>query len=327
MKDIASGPLVLLTGASGFIGTRVRSLLLERGYRLRVLSRRPDKAQALAPDWCVGDLTDVSACRQAMDTVQVVIHAAGAKRDAAGYWPVNVQGTENLLAAAAHEGVRRFVHISSVGVIGADPLRSRVCDEDTPCTPGNDYERSKWAAEKLVCQAGAKGVPVAVLRPANVFGDRDPERNLLTLIRTVRDGRFVYLGGRSAMCNYVFVEDVAHACLALAEDPKAVGRVYHLSDSCLLGEFVDTLADELGVARPTLQPPALLTPLIRTALRALRQLPGLSQSPVVTRLVSLNNQARFATTRLADELGFRCPVGWRAGVSRVVRWYRAQGEL
>lgn len=324
---MAGGPLILLTGASGFIGTRVKSLLLERGYRLRVLSRRPDKVQASALDWCVGDLTDASACRQAMDAVQVVIHAAGAKRDAAGYWPVNVQGTENLLAAAVHEGVGRFVHISSVGVIGADPLRSRVCDEDTPCAPGNDYERSKWAAEKLVCQAGAKGVPVAVLRPANVFGDRDPARNLLTLIRTVRDGRFVYLGGRNAICNYVYVEDVAHACLALAEDPKAVGRVYHLSDAYLLGEFVDALADELSVARPTLQPPALLTPLIRTALRALRQLPGLSQSPVVTRLVSLNNQARFATTRLADELGFRCPVGWRAGVSRAVRWYRAQGEL
>lgn len=69
---------------------------------------------------------------------------------------MNVQGTENLLAAAVNEGVERFVHISSVGVIGADPLRSRV-------------------------------------------------------------------GGRNAICNYVYVEDVAHACLALAEDPKAVG--------------------------------------------------------------------------------------------------------
>ncbi len=83
---MAGRPLVLLTGASGLIGTRVRRLLLERGYRLRVLSRRPDKAQALALDWCVGDLTDASACRQAMDTVQVVIHAAGAKRATAGYW-------------------------------------------------------------------------------------------------------------------------------------------------------------------------------------------------------------------------------------------------
>lgn len=304
----------------------MQTLLLERGYRLRVLTRR--HSAFLSPiDSFVGDLTDVSMCRQAMDGVDVVIHVAGAKRDPAHFWPVNVLGTQNMLAAAAEERVSRFVHISSVGVIGADPLQARAFDENASCRPQNDHERSKWEAEKLVCQAGARGLPVTILRPANVFGDRDPERGLLRLIRTVLNGLFVYLGGRDVICNYVFVEDVAHACLALAEHPSAVGRVYHLSDTCTLGEFVDALADELGVARPRLQLPGSLASLARTVLRAMRQLPGLSQSSVVAQLVFLNNQASFATIRLADELGFRCPVGWRAGLGRVVSWYRAQGEL
>ena len=317
---------VLLTGASGFIGCRIEPLLIEQGYSVRVLSRRPSAVSSLV-ECFVGDITDASACHQAVRGVDIIIHVAGVKRDPARLWPVNVQGTENLLAAAVSEGVKRFVHISSVGVIGADPLQARAFDENAPCRPQNDYERSKWEAEKLVRQAGADGLPIAILRPANVFGDRDPERGLLRLIRTVLNGWFVYLGGRDAICNYVFVEDVAHACLALAEHPSAVGRVYHLSDTCTVGEFVDALADELGVARPRVQLQDSLASLLRAALRATRHLPRLSQPSVVTRLIFLNNQASFATTRLADELGFRCPVGWRAGLERVVNWYRAQGEL
>ena len=323
---MSSFRLVLLTGASGLIGRRVLPLLAEPGYRVRVMLRRQTGASAQV-ECFVGDLTDASACRQAMDGVDVVIHAAGEKRDPTRFWSVNVQGTENLLAAAIDEGVERFVYVSSVGVIGADPFQPRVFGENVSCIPRNDYERSKWEAEKLVRQAATEGLPVAILRPANVFGDRDLERGLLRLIRTVLNGWFVYLGGRDAICNYVFVEDVAHACLALAEHPGAVGRVYHLSDTCTLGEFVDALADELGVARPRLQLPGSVASLVRTALWTMRQLPRLSQSSVVARLVFLNNQASFATTRLADELEFRCPVGWHAGLGRVVVWYRAQGEL
>ena len=318
--------LVLLTGGSGFIGTHVQTLLLNLGYRLKVLTRRSDGTQS-SVDCFVGDLKDAAACRQAMDHVHVVIHIAGAKREASNFWPVNVHGTENLLAAAMDKGVERFVHLSSVGVIGADPLQSRVFSEEAPCKPRNDYERSKWEAEKLVHQAATKGLPVAILRPANVFGDGDPEKGLLRLIRNVQNGWFIFVGGRNAICNYVFVEDVAHACVALAEHPGAVGRTYHLSDDCMLGEFVEGLSDELGVKRCRLELPGPLHECIRTLLRMMRHSPNFSKSFVVSRLISLNNQARFTTNRMAVELGFRYSVGWREGLRRVVRWYRSQGEI
>jgi dihydroflavonol-4-reductase len=321
-----SAKLVLLTGASGFIGSRVQSLLLNRGYHLRILTRKPDRK--LPPIDCfVGDLTDASACRRATENVNIVIHAAGAKRDATQFWMVNVQGTENLLAAAVCEGVERFVHISSVGVIGADPLKSKVFGEDISCKPRNEYERSKWEAEKLVQRAAMKGLQVAILRPANVFGEGDPEQGLLRLIRSVKNGWFVYLGGRYAICNYVFVDDVADACITLAEQPAALGHTYNLSDDCTLGEFVDALADELEVARPRFQLPGSLSILMKTGLRTLRGFPSVSNISIISRVMSLNNQARFATARLADELGFRCLLGWRVGLDRVIRWYRSQGAL
>lgn len=318
--------LVLLTGASGFIGKRVQSLLVNRGYRVRLLTRKPDMA-LFSVSYTVGDLADASACRKAMDNVDVVIHVAGEKRKASRFWLVNVQGTKNLLAAATYEGVEHFVHVSSVGVIGADPLQRKVFSEDVPCMPRNDYERSKWVAENLVKQAASEGLPVVILRPANVFGDCDPERGLLRLIRSVHNDWFVYIGGRDAVCNYVYVEDVAHACLSLAENPRAIGRTYHLSDACTLGEFVDVLADELHVKRPSLKIPNSISRLLRVALCGARRLHWVSSSSTFNRLVSLNNQASFATSRLANELGFECSVGWRNGLRRLVSWYRSEGML
>lgn len=318
--------VILLTGASGFVGSCIKKLLIGYGCRLRVLSRKLG-ADASPIEWFTGDLTDAETCRRAVAGVEIVIHAAGEKRNSTRFWSVNVLGTENLLAAAIKERVERFLYLSSVGVMGADPLQSKVFDEGALCMPQTDYERSKWEAEKRVCRAGLQGLPVAILRPTNVFGDQDPLHNLLTIARTVRDGKFFYLGGRNAVLNLVFVEDVANACLILVEHPDAVGHMYHLSDACTIGEFVDALADELNVKRPSLELPDSVARLVRMALRGVRQVPWLSNSSTIARMVSLNNQASFATTRLSDELGFRCVVGWRVGLGRIVRWYRAQGEI
>jgi len=318
--------LFLITGGTGFIGRRVRTLLTARGYRSRILTRRPDPDKA-SVDVFAGDLVDVSACRGAVAGVNVVIHVAGAKRDASHFWPDNVQGTKNLLVAAISEGVQHFVHVSSVGVIGADPLQSKLFSEDAPCMPRNEYERSKWEAERLVHQAASEGLPVTILRLANVFGDYDPERGLLTLIQTVLNGGFFFIGGRDAICNYVYVEDVAHACLSLAGNPRAIGRTYHLSDMCALGEFVDVLAHELGAKRPNLALPKPMSWMVRMALHGSRRLPWVASTSGFDRLVSLNNRASYATSRLADELGFECRVGWREGLGRLVSWYRSQGVL
>ncbi len=317
---------ILLSGACGFIGSRIQSLLLKRGDSLRILTRKKDSGLS-SVDCVVGDLTDLSTCRRAVKDAAIVIHAAGEKYDRARFWEVNVRGTENLLIAAIDEGIERFVHVSSVGVVGADPLRPRVFNEDAFCEPHNAYERTKWEAEKLVRHAGNGGLRVAILRPSNVFGEGDQRTGLLSLIRSVKRGHFVYIGGRHAISNYVFVDDVAHACLTLAEHPAAVGRIYNLSDDCSMGEFVDALADDLGVARPWLELPASLSFLIRTGLRVLRRLPGFSRSRIIARLTALNNQVRFPRTRLTEELGFVCPVGWREGLCRMVEWYRCQGML
>ena len=324
---ISPKPLILLTGASGFIGNRVQELLLERGCRVRALTRKSKVVFPSPIDRFVGDLTDLSDCRDALAGVNIVIHLAGAKRNPASFWTVNVQGTSNLLAAAVDARVDRFVHVSSVGVIGADPFHKFVFEENVSCNPRNLYEQSKWQAEQLVVEAGHSGLSATVLRPANVFGDGHPEQGLLTLIQAVNRGRFFYLGGREVMCNYVFVDDVARAIIILAEHPNADGRTYHLSDSCTLVEFVEAMAAELDVEKPIFCLPNPLVRYVRVVLRSMRALPVIPYSSAFMRLVSLNSHACFTTRRLVDELEFELPVGWMVGLKRVVDWYRSEGVI
>ncbi len=318
-------PLVLLTGASGFIGSRVLEALRRTKHSVRCLVRKP--LSASGAEMTVGDITDPMACCEAVKGVTAVIHTAGEKSRVSQYMAVNAEGTRNLLEAALQNGVSRFIHVSSVGVIGADPFCKRVFDEESPCHPRNDYERSKWQAELHIIQAASKGLETVILRPANVFGDNDPNLGLLNLVRTVHEGRFFFLGGRESICNFIYVDDVATAVIAALEHRKAVGKIYHLSDSCTIGVFIDFLADELGVERPSIKMPSMVVALIRKILSMSIVLPALSGSTIFSQAVSLNNQACFASTRLQQYMKFDYPVGWRLGMRRMVGWYRQRGML
>ncbi len=314
-----------MTGAFGFIGQRIYDLLLTKGCRMRLFTRK--HADGLPGEIFTGDIRSADDCRSAMKDVQIVIHAAGEKRDASLFRQVNVQGTRNLITAAQDERVRCFVHFSSVGVLGADSLEKKVFDEDAFCRPDNDYEWSKWEAEQLVHQASTQGLPAVILRPANVFGVGDPEHRLLTLMRTIKRGHFAFLGGKHAVCNYVYVEDVAHACLATLENPRAVGRIYHISDDCLLREFVGAIAEELAVKNPDLVLPEFATAIERKLLRCGRRMKRLRDTSVMARLTALNGLAGFQTGRLREDLGFEYPIGWRRGLSRLIECYRAEAIL
>lgn len=275
----------------------------------------------------VGDITDSGACNEAVRGVTSVIHTAGEKSQALKYMAVNAEGTRKLLAAAQEHNVSRFVHLSSVGVIGADPFCRRVFDEESACRPRNDYERSKWQAEQYVAQAVSGGLETVVLRPANVFGDNDPNLGLLSLARSVHGRRFFFIGGRESRCNFVYVGDVAAAAVIALEHPKVAGGIYHLSDDCTLGVFIDFLADELGVERPRLKVPYPLVALVRKILSMTIIFPVLAGSAIFSRVVSLNNQAYFSSPRLYRDMKFNYPFGWRLGMRRMVDWYRQKGLL
>jgi UDP-glucose 4-epimerase len=246
-----------------------------------------------------------------MDTVY---HLAGETRDAELFDATNRLGTETLLGICRSAGVRRFVYLSSVGVMGAADSGCRV-DEGTRARPRNAYETSKYAGEQCALRAHqGEGMQVSVLRPSIVYGEGKSRSSdsFLAWLRAVQTGRAFSLG-HDYVSSYVYVGDVVTACQYLASHPITGGQVYIINEPIRLATFVGEMARLLAVQ----DPPSLPNPL-GTLLAFLLRLSG--------RFGSLYNRTRYSMDKLSA-LGFVLPYGYREGLRRTVKWYQSQGLL
>jgi nucleoside-diphosphate-sugar epimerase len=192
---------VLITGGTGFIGSRFALACAERGEDVRVLAQMNTPAerqncQELEQHGITivdGSVTDPGAVAQACAGVDVVYHLAAAQHEAnvpdKHYYDVNVEGTRNMLNAVVEKGVRRLVHGSTIGVYGTNK-NGPVCD-DSPLQPDNIYGITKLEAEKVVREFFDK-LPLAIVRISETYGPGD--RRLLKLFDGIQKGRFFHIG-------------------------------------------------------------------------------------------------------------------------------------
>ncbi|MDQ3224168.1 MAG: NAD-dependent epimerase/dehydratase family protein, partial [Gemmatimonadota bacterium] len=259
--SVAPTAPILVTGATGFTGGHLVRALVDSGAPIRVIVRSAARAAGLPSGVEVyeADLTDPAAVTRAVQGVGTVYHLAAAYREAAhreeGYRQVNVGATRNLLEAAATYGVERFVHCSTVGVLGH--IATPPADETTPYAPGDAYQLTKCEAEVLaLAYARDRGVPVTVARPTAIYGPGD--KRLLKLFRLIAKGRFVMLGRGDIYYHMVYVDDLVDGLKLLAVHPAAVGEVFILGGDRYypLKTIADMIAQQLGVRRPRLRLPA-----------------------------------------------------------------------
>ncbi len=170
--------MVLVTGASGFLGWHVARTLTERGERVRALVRPTSKVQELDVETVTGDLRDPASLERAVDGCKLVFHVAADyrlwSRHPQELYDSNVGGTRNLLTAARQAGVERFVYTSTVGCIGLP--RGGVGDENQACSleeMSGDYKRSKFQAEQVAVEFARGGFPVVIVNPTAPIGDHD----------------------------------------------------------------------------------------------------------------------------------------------------------
>lgn len=323
--------VVAVTGGTGFIGRHLVASLAKDGVQVRALTRRPEVVPRLWPTGDVepweGDLTRPETLRGFVRRARVVYHLAGEVRDVNAFNRVNVTGTENLLEVCRDEPPKRFVHLSSTGVIGASG--AGVVDESTPCQPMNAYEKSKYASERMVFVASKKfQIPVTVIRPTIVFGE-DPNQDSDSLgswLNAIQKGWFRFFGTSDSVANYIYVGDVVRACLLVAESERATAEVYVVSDSCPLRDFVGAAAEFLGVRMPGTLPISL-----GYAAAVASEMAGrLAHFPpplTVSRFKALTNRVVYSSDRFRKELGFSPAFGWREGLRRTVEWYEENKRL
>jgi nucleoside-diphosphate-sugar epimerase len=250
MTDDVGAERVLITGVTGFIGSRVATRWLERAGEVRGLVRR---AEAIAGvDAVVGDMLDDAALERAVAGVDVVIHCAvdeGDDPDRARR--VNEGGTRALARAALAAGCRRFVHVSTCAVYALEGLD--LVTEATPLWPEERadeylYGATKAMAERALAEVAADGLGVVILRPPNVLGAHPRSVFAEELATRVRDGAIGYALDGSNTWPFVHVENFVDAIEAAVDRPVAPGRAYTVVDGHTTWRaFLETYADWFGV--------------------------------------------------------------------------------
>lgn len=231
-EDVASvpGPL-LVTGASGFIGTRLVERLRTEGRDVRAMVRQASRAE-LDAGAVVADLDDPASLQRACDGVTAIVHCAG-HAHAFGESPavaklrhrqVNYEGTCRLLDAAVGAGVGRIVFMSSVKAMGEPGLQC--VDESWTVPPATPYGIAKRDAERALLSAGREhGLCVTNLRLAMVYGPGS-RGNLERMASAIRAGWFPPLPETGARRSLIHVDDVVDAVCAVLSDPRACGRTF-----------------------------------------------------------------------------------------------------
>lgn len=240
----------LITGASGFIGSRLARHFAQLNRPCLLLSgKRQVGLHARAVD-----ITSPFLLPHHLTGIDSLFHCAGyahafhslSQKDVDQYWRVNFQGTRNLVEAAGKAGVQCFIFLSSVKAMG-DP--DGLCaDEDFPTPPATPYGQSKRAAEKSVLEAGYRyGMKVVNLRLAMVYG-AGGRGNLERMGKMIKKGGFPPLPETGNHRSLVHVDDVVAAICAVANDARANGRTYIITgpDAPSGRELYDAMCHVLG---------------------------------------------------------------------------------
>ena len=247
---------ILVTGGTGFIGSHLVDTLMARGERVRALVRKTSNISHLreiGTELVVGDLRNPDFVDQSMEGCSVVFHIAAAPDTAPEKvaHSTNYLGTRNMLEAALKRRVQRFIHCSSVAVLGFADMSP--LDEDSAYSPSpySPYSRTKCEAEKMALDYYRKGLPVTVVRPAQVYGPRSIGTMGLA-VKQIQKGFFPLLGGGCALLQPIYVQDLVDAIILAGETDKALGQVYNLAGDEIMSfaQLFVIIADILGVNPP-----------------------------------------------------------------------------
>ena len=335
MSSVSSGCGVLVTGATGLLGSHLADKLIAQGYRVRALVRQSSDTgflRRLGVEIERGDLTEPRVCDRAARDISLVFHCAAKVGDWGSWKEFQVGGleaTRTLAEAAARAGVERFVHISSTSAYGHPPDQTTPIDETAPLGQNiwvlDHYTRSKVECERLIWDMAASGrLRLTIIRPSWLFGERD-RTTIPRLIQEFRWNRVSIVGKGDNPLSAVYAGVVADAALLAARDPNSVGEAYNITSHCRITqrEFIDMLADALGVPRVTWHYPFWYAYYGGLALELRERLLLSKKPPRVTRYGAwlLGRYLEYSTEKARRKLGWAPALTYRESIARTIGWF------
>ncbi|WP_019179675.1 NAD-dependent epimerase/dehydratase family protein [Microbacterium yannicii] len=307
--------IVLVTGASGFLGRAVAARLVASGHQVRTMQRRPSGVEGAVD--ILGSITSPTDVARAIQGAEGIVHLA-AKVSLAGhedeFRAVNVAGTRSLLDEAERAGVARFVHVSSPSVAHAGRALAGVGAEPAdPRRARGAYARTKAEAELIALARDSSSLPVVAVRPHLVWGPGDTQL-VARIVDRARRGRLPLLNGGTALIDSTYIDNAASG-IAAALDRAHIshGRAFVLTNGepRPVGELLAGICLAAGAPRPRWSVPAWLG---RTAGGAIEQLwrvaPGNGEPPMTRFLAE-----QLSTAHWFDQRETRRALDWSPSVS------------
>jgi dihydroflavonol-4-reductase len=333
VRQSALSSTILVTGASGFLGSAIAAALRARGHAVRVLARASSPRTNLNPTdvVCEGDLRDRASLAAALKGARYLFHAAADyrlwARDPEEIRRSNVEGTRLIMEEALSAGVERIVYTSSVATLKL--IEGGFATEDRPLAEGEGigaYKRSKVAAERLVeAMIQRDGLPAVIVNPSTPIGPRDvrptPTGRIIVEAASGRMPAFVETG-----LNLAHVDDVAAGHLA-ALDRGGIGERYILGgDNVFLADILADIARLVGRQPPTVKLPRTLLYPIAYGAELLAHLRGVEPFITMDGLRMARHHMFFDDSKARRELGY-ISRPYREGLADAIAWFRTHGYL
>lgn len=330
---MTSHPITFITGATGFVGAAVARVLIAKGHRLRVLTRRNNdrrNLQGLEVDLVEGDLLDPDSYRVALKGCTALFHVAADYRiwvrDPAAMHHVNVEGTRTLMRAAQRAGITRMVYTSSVAALGIN-LDGTPSDEETPVgftDMVGVYKQSKYLAEEAVrALVKDENLPAVIVNPSTPIGPRD--------IKPTPTGRIITDAVRGLMPAYVdtglniaHVDDVAMGHW-LAYEKGQIGERYILGgDNKSLSEILTIIANQTGGQPPKVKLPREAIYPVAFFAEIYARVTGKEPLVTIDALRMAKKKMYFSPAKAERKLGYTHRPAEEA-IADAITWFRGNG--
>jgi len=323
---------ILVTGATGFIGSHLAERLVREGHEVTALVRSGGDItllDSLGVALARGDLGDYPTLEAAVRGQEVVYHLAAAVSQSAPsravYRATNALGTGQLVRAVVAGGVRHLVYCSSVAVHGTPATCP--ADERAPLRPDYFTYRMKIEGERLVRKACLEEeLSAAIARPTSVYGPRGVRWR--KLFSDIARNRFTMLGDGTTRYHITYVDDVVEGLICCGGQRGAKGEptIIGAGEAVTIGAFVGTIAEECGVALNSRRLSALPLRPVSSFLKLLSRSLGV-ETRITSRIDLFTVDRAYDISRAKRELGYLPRVSLREGVRQTVEWFRKNNYL
>ncbi len=323
---------VLVTGATGFIGSHLTERLIEDGYAVKALVRESGDVsllESLGVEIVYGDIRDLAAVEKAAGGCEQVYHLAAAtpwrRVSRQKYFAVNVEGTENLAYAATKAGITRLVHVSTAGVHGT--IKTPPVYEHSKTNPNSLSHGTKLKGEEVLLSCyKRKGLPVVVARLSSVLGPRG--LSWLGLFQAIATKNFRIIGSGENHVHTSCVSDVVDGLRRSADTGDIEGECYLIAskEPIKVKQFVEMIAEELGIKVSFSGLPAAPYLLLHSLSTAMYKHFGLFFTPSNKYELFLTDRV-LCISKAQKELGYNPQISVREGIKQTVKWFREKGYI